>query len=66
MVQVPVLTPKLSAYWVDFVTPVPAAVAHALIEGLRNEVVVRDDAAQRALGVVPTPFDDAVRQALGS
>src|SRR5947209_19008054 len=61
ILKVPVLTPTLSAYWVDFVTPVPASVAHALIEGLRNEVVVRDQSARRVLPIPLTPFDEAVR-----
>ena len=41
VVKVPVLTPALSAHWVDFVTPVDATVSHALIESLANEVTVR-------------------------
>jgi hypothetical protein len=47
LVPVPVLTPRLSSYWVHWVTPIPAEIARPLIEGLRNEVVVRDDTAQR-------------------
>ncbi|MEO0016881.1 MAG: hypothetical protein RLZZ522_164, partial [Verrucomicrobiota bacterium] len=47
LVPVPVLTPKLSSYWVHFVTPIPAAIARPLIAGLRNEVIVRDDLARR-------------------
>ena len=42
MIPVPVLTPRLSSYWVNLVSPVPAGIARPLIEGLRNEVVVRD------------------------
>ena len=45
MVPVPLLTPKLSAYWVHWMTPVPAEIAHALVEGLRNEAVVHSDVA---------------------
>lgn len=62
----PVLTPRLSAYWVDFITPIQASVAHALIEGLRNEMIVRDPAAQQIMPVPLTSFDQAVRQALAS
>lgn len=47
LVPVPVLTPRLSSHWVHWMTPVPASVARPLIEGLRNEVIVRDDQAQR-------------------
>jgi uncharacterized protein YbjT (DUF2867 family) len=64
IVGVPVLTPHLSAYWVDLVTPVPASIAHPLIEGLRNEAIVRDDAARQAMPVPLTQFDEAVKQAL--
>jgi uncharacterized protein YbjT (DUF2867 family) len=48
IIPVPVLTPKLSSYWLDLVTAVPANVARALIEGLEHDVLA-DDAAIRAL-----------------
>jgi uncharacterized protein YbjT (DUF2867 family) len=64
IMTVPVLTPHLSSYWVDFVTPVPASIAHPLIEGLRNEAIVHDDAARRAMPIPLTPFDEAVKTAL--
>ena len=55
----PVLTPLLSSYWVDLVTPIPSTIARPLIEGLRSEVVVRDDAA-RALfpEILPVGYAD--------
>ncbi len=40
IVRVPVLTPKLSSYWLVLFTPVPYRLAAALIEGLRSETVV--------------------------
>jgi uncharacterized protein YbjT (DUF2867 family) len=46
LIPVPVLSPRLSSYWVGLVTPLPAALARPLIESLRNEVVVRDDAIE--------------------
>jgi uncharacterized protein YbjT (DUF2867 family) len=64
ILRVPVLTPRLSSYWVDIVTSVPAAVARPLIEGLRSAVVVRDPCAQERLPVPLTPFDEAVGAAL--
>ncbi|MFN0072506.1 MAG: SDR family oxidoreductase [Chloroflexota bacterium] len=56
ILPVPVLTPRLSAYWVHWMTPISANLAHPLIEGLRNEIIVRD---QRADGIFPTihPLD---------
>jgi uncharacterized protein YbjT (DUF2867 family) len=47
MLPVPVLTPRLSSYWVNLVTPIPAAIARPLIEGLRNESIVHDFSALR-------------------
>ena len=40
LIPVPVLTPRLSSYWVHWMTPIPAGIARALAEGLRNDVVV--------------------------
>ncbi|WP_174184002.1 SDR family oxidoreductase [Nocardia barduliensis] len=44
IVPVPVLTPWLSAQWVNLVTPVPRAIAVPLMESLINDVVCRDHA----------------------
>jgi hypothetical protein len=65
LIPVPVLTPRLSAYWVHWMTPCPADIARPLVEGLRSEVVVRDDRA-RALfpWIAPIGYAEAVRLAL--
>jgi uncharacterized protein YbjT (DUF2867 family) len=42
VVPVPVLTPWLSAQWVNLVTPVPRSIAVPLVESLVHEVVTRD------------------------
>ncbi len=64
IVEVPVLTPRLSSYWLHLVTPVGARVARPLIEGLRNETIVRDDAIRALVPREPTPFRRAVEEAL--
>lgn len=67
LVPVPVLTPRLSSYWVHLVTPVPAVIAQPLIQGLRNDVVVRDDSARRLFpSIKPMDYDTAVRLALAN
>jgi uncharacterized protein YbjT (DUF2867 family) len=65
IIEVPVLTPRLSSYWLHLVTPVGAAVARPLIEGLRNETVVRDTRIRALIPLELTPFDVAARSALG-
>jgi uncharacterized protein YbjT (DUF2867 family) len=59
--RVPFLTPLLSAYWVDLVTPVPSGVAHPLIEGLKSEVVCADSRIDEFVPIVKTPFKEAVK-----
>jgi uncharacterized protein YbjT (DUF2867 family) len=66
IVEVPVLSPRLSSYWLHLVTPVKASVARPLVEGLRNPTVVRDDRIRRLLPFQLTSFDDAARAALAS
>jgi hypothetical protein len=56
LIAAPVLTPRLSSLWVHLITPIPTAIARPLIEGLRNEVVVRDDKAARLFPEIH-PFD---------
>jgi hypothetical protein len=63
-VEVPVLTPRLSSYWLHLVTPVKASVARPLIEGLRNETVAKDERIRELLPRELTPFDVAARAAL--
>lgn len=65
MVPVPVLTPRLSSYWVNLVTPIPAAIARPLIEGLRNESIVHDPSAQRLFPhIQPAGYRTTVERAI--
>jgi uncharacterized protein YbjT (DUF2867 family) len=64
IVEVPVLTPALSALWLELVTPVNASVARPLVEGLRSPTIAREERLQQLLPFELTPFDVAARQAL--
>lgn len=66
IVEVPVLSPRLSSYWLHLVTPVRANVARALVEGLRNPTVARDQRIRTILPRDLTPFDIAARDALAA
>jgi len=63
LIQVPVLTPKLSSYWINLVTPIPAQVARPLIEGLKYETVRENFEADHIFGFEPVGFEEAVRRA---
>jgi uncharacterized protein YbjT (DUF2867 family) len=64
ILHVPVLTPHLSAYWLNLVTSVPMRLAFPLVEGMRNDTVRRDFELDNIIPIRKTPFDDAVRRAL--
>ncbi len=53
IIQVPVLTPKLSSLWIGFVTPVPTALARPLVESLISEVVA--DPKKSVDLIIPPP-----------
>lgn len=46
LIPVPVLTPRLSSYWVHWMTPIPAGITAPLVEGLRNDVIVTNTLAR--------------------
>ena len=64
IVEVPVLTPRLSSLWLELVTPVNASVARPLVEGLRNPTVAREERIRALIPFELTSFDEAARQAL--
>jgi uncharacterized protein YbjT (DUF2867 family) len=66
ILPVPVLTPKLSSYWVGLITPVPPSVSMPLIEGLKNEVICRENTIRQILPIGLTGYDEAVRKALAA
>ena len=64
IVPVPVLTPRLSSYWIRLVTPVGGGLVKPLVEGLRTETVVRTP-PPAGVNENPLGFDAAVRAAAG-
>jgi len=66
IVEVPVLTPRLSSLWLHLVTPVGATVARPLIEGLKNPTVAREERLRSLLPFELTTFDESARAAFVS
>ncbi len=64
IIPVPVLSPSLSSHWVNFVTPVPSAIARPLVESLRYEVICGEHDIAQWVADPPeglTGFDQAVQ-----
>jgi uncharacterized protein YbjT (DUF2867 family) len=53
LIPTPFFAPRLSAYWVHMVTPIHWRVVAPLIEGLRSNLIVRDDAAKKIIPANP-------------
>ena len=62
IIALPVLTPRLSSHWIQLVTPLSNKIARPLAEGLKNEVVCRED---RIVRIIPQKLLD-VREAIHS
>jgi uncharacterized protein YbjT (DUF2867 family) len=64
IITVPVLTPRLSTYWVNLVTPVPSGVVNPLVEGLKNEVICRENRIRELIPMELMPLEQSICIAL--
>jgi uncharacterized protein YbjT (DUF2867 family) len=60
IIIIPFLTPRLSSYWIDLITPVQASLARPLIESLKHEAVVRDDSIKHIIPLKLKKFEEAI------
>ena len=65
IIPVPVLSPRLSSYWLVLITTVPFKMAGSLVEGLKSETVQQNDNAALLFPTIkPMSFAHAVEQAI--
>lgn len=60
---VPVLTPRLSSYWLYFVTSTSFSLARSLVDSMRNEVVATENNLSAMLNIRPIPYREALDMA---
>jgi len=63
---VPVMTPKLSSYWLHFITSTSFKLATALVSSMKVEVICRNDEINRLLGIAPVGYQEAIRRTIGA
>lgn len=63
IITVPVMTPKLSSYWLYFVTSTSYKLAMNLVDSMRTEVIASDSRLQDLLGIRTHSYKDAIRMA---
>jgi uncharacterized protein YbjT (DUF2867 family) len=64
IIPLPVLTPRLSSHWIQLVTPLRSSIARPLAEGLKNEVICREDRIARLVPQELMNVREAIRAAL--
>ena len=64
IVVVPLLTPRLSSYWLALVTDVDATTGRNLIDSMSSEVVVTDTSIREVVPGEPLSYRESVRRAL--
>jgi hypothetical protein len=60
---VPVMTPKLSSYWLYFVTATSFKLATALVASMNVEIICRDNSLSQLLGIKPIDYRESLRRA---
>ena len=66
IVRVPVLTPRLSSYWLALVTDVDVTTGRNLIDSMGTEVIVTDHAIRDLVPGEPLTYAEAVRLAVAA
>ncbi|MGG6461037.1 MAG: epimerase, partial [Candidatus Eiseniibacteriota bacterium] len=65
VIIIPYLTPRLSSYWVDLITPVKASLARPLIDSLKHEATVKDNSISSIIPIELKNFETSVITAMG-
>lgn len=60
---VPVMTPKLSSYWLYFITSTSYSLAQNLVDSMKIEVICKDNNLKELFGITPVSYEDAIREA---
>jgi len=63
IITVPVMTPKLSSYWLYFVTSTSYKLALNLVDSMKIEVIAKDTRLQEILGIQPHTYREAIAMA---
>ena len=60
---VPVMTPRLSSYWLYFVTSTSYKLATSLVDSMKIEVICRDNRINKLLNLEPISYKSAIKRA---
>ena len=60
IIQIPFLTPRVSSYWIDLVTPVKASLARPLVDSLVHDSIVNDNSVKQLVPISLKHMSEAI------
>jgi hypothetical protein len=60
---VPIMTPKLSSYWLYFITSTSYSLAQNLVDSMKIEVICGENNLKEILGIAPVSYEEAIIEA---
>ena len=63
IISVPIMTPRLSSYWLHFVTSTSYPLAVSLVDSMNMEVIAKDQRLQKLLKIRLYTYDEAIQMA---
>lgn len=62
IITVPIMTPKLSSYWLFFITSTSYKLASALVDSMTVEVICKNNEINELLGIQPISYQKALKR----
>jgi len=63
IITIPIMTPRLSSYWLYFVTSTSYKLARSLVDSMSIEIICRNNEINRILGINPISYKEAIERA---
>ncbi len=63
IIPIPIMSPRMSSYWLYFVTSTSYKLAVNLVDSMKMEVVARDNKLQEILDIQPISYEEAIKKA---
>ena len=63
IITIPIMTPRLSSYWLYFVTSTTYKLASSLVDSMSIEIICRNNEINSILGINPISYKEAIERA---
>jgi hypothetical protein len=63
IITLPVVSPRITSYWLFFITTTSFKLASNLVESMKTDLVCQNNDLETLLGINPIPYDQAIQMA---